>query len=130
MRPYRAALLSTALTLLTLVIPVSARADGAPDTFNQVTDDQVSAEVIKPLPQGSNASFDKRLPPVIPGEVIDGPGGKIKVWSSAGPLAVATPPSPPTPPAAPALGDGSADVGSVGVFIDRRRGSPSDRIDP
>lgn len=42
---------------------------------------------------------DKRLPPVLPGEVLETEqGDKIKVWSSAGPVPVNTVISQPTAP--------------------------------
>ena len=38
--------------------------------------------------------LDKRLPPVLPGQVVEVDGQKIKVWSSAGPVPVGNPPEP------------------------------------
>jgi len=38
--------------------------------------------------------LDKRLPPVIPGQVVEVDGQKIKVWSSSGPVPVSNPPEP------------------------------------
>jgi len=43
---------------------------------------------------GSDASFDKRLPPVFPGEEVVDSGKKIKVWSSSGPVPVNPAPEP------------------------------------
>ena len=42
----------------------------------------------------SAASFDKRLPPVIPGEEIKTGGGKVKVWSTSGQVPVYKAPEP------------------------------------
>lgn len=33
---------------------------------------------------GSDASFDKRLPPVLPGEEVNDSGKRMKVWSTTG----------------------------------------------
>lgn len=38
----------------------------------------------------SEATFDKRLPPVLPGETISDGKRKMKVWSTAGPVPVTT----------------------------------------
>ncbi len=46
--------------------------------------DQVGAAEVQPTQEGSAASFDKRLPPVIPGEEISHEGQKMNVWSTAG----------------------------------------------
>ena len=65
--------------------------------------------------KGSSASFDDRLPPVLPGEVIGQPGNEMKVWSSAGPLQVD-----------PDVEiDGHNDSGPVGVIVDQRHSRPS-----
>lgn len=44
--------------------------------------------------QASDASFDKRLPPVLPGEEVNDSGRTMKVWSTAGPVPVSTAPEP------------------------------------
>lgn len=44
--------------------------------------------------KASDASFDKRLPPVIPGEAISDSGRKTRVWSSSGPVPVSEAPDP------------------------------------
>lgn len=67
---------------------------------------------------GSAASFDKRLPPVIPGEQIEHNGRKTRVWSTSGPVPVGS-----VPPAPPAPGNGSVIQGvpgNVGVIVDNR----------
>lgn len=43
---------------------------------------------------GSDASFDKRLPPVLPGEEVSDGNKKIKVWSTSGPVPVGQAPEP------------------------------------
>jgi hypothetical protein len=56
---------------------------------------------------------DGRLPPVLPGErVVTESGDEIKVWSSAGPVPVAS------PPAAPVI-QGQQQPG-IGVIVDGR----------
>ncbi|RIL09231.1 MAG: hypothetical protein DCC75_07025 [Proteobacteria bacterium] len=42
----------------------------------------------------SDAAFDKRLPPVFPGEEVSDGDKKIKVWSSSGPVPVGPAPEP------------------------------------
>ena len=49
----------------------------------------------KKVETGSAASFDKRLPPVIPGEEIQDGDKKIKVWSTSGGVSVSAPPAAP-----------------------------------
>jgi periplasmic divalent cation tolerance protein len=48
-----------------------------------------------------NLELDPRLPPVLPGEEIIRNGKRIKVWSSAGSVSVATPPAPGETPLIP-----------------------------
>lgn len=59
---------------------------------------------IRPTPQ---PTLDPRLPPVIPGEVVERGGERMKVWSSSGPVTTGDAPQAPQP-------------GSVGVMIDQR----------
>ncbi len=67
---------------------------------------------------GSDASFDKRLPPVFPGERVNDSGKEIRVWSSAGPVPV----SPPAQAPQPFEQGGAAVNGSAisGVIVDHR----------
>lgn len=51
--------------------------------------------------QASDASFDKRLPPVLPGEIMNDSGQKMKVWSTAGPVPVSKAPTAPEAAQAP-----------------------------
>lgn len=68
--------------------------------------------------QASDASFDKRLPPVLPGETVSDSGGKLRVWSTAGPVPVASAPEPWRDNSA--LPNGSATNGGIGVIVDQR----------
>jgi len=67
---------------------------------------------------------DSRLPPVLPGEeVVTSTGKRMRVWSSSGPVPVASPPEPTDP------GYRVPASGEVGVIIDKRepksyRGKP------
>ena len=71
---------------------------------------------------GSAAGFDKRLPPVIPGENIQHNGRTMKVWSSAGPVPVGPAP---VAPQAPQAGGQLGVPGNVGVIVDQRQRSDS-----
>jgi len=72
--------------------------------------------------QGSAASFDKRLPPVIPGEEIQDGNKKIKAWSTSGSVSVSEPPkAPELPNTQPSLKDAT---GGVGVIVDGREYFP------
>lgn len=66
---------------------------------------------------GSAASFDKRLPPVIPGEQIQHNGRKMRVWSTSGEVPVGQVAQ---PPQAPANGQQSV-LPNVGIIVDQRR---------
>lgn len=68
--------------------------------------------------EGSAASFDKRLPPVIPGEEIQDGNKKIKAWSTSGGVSVSEPPhAPEIPNTQPPLKDST---GRIGVVVDGR----------
>ena len=43
---------------------------------------------------GSDASFDKRLPPVLPGEEVSDGKNRMKMWSTSGPVPVSAAPEP------------------------------------
>lgn len=46
-------------------------------------------------PTASQKTFDKRLPPVLPGETVtDSSGKKMRVWSTSGPVVVSEAPEP------------------------------------
>ena len=72
--------------------------------------------------QASDASFDKRLPPVLPGERVNDSGREMKVWSSSGPVPVADEPEPWNRKQNDRLTVGSGNNGSIGVIIDERKG--------
>lgn len=64
------------------------------------------------LPQ---KSYDKRLPPVIPGEEVEDMHKKTsKVWSTSGPVPVHEAPQ------APRAAQGANGVGNIGVVVDGR----------
>jgi len=85
---------------------------------------QTMADVAK---VGSAASFDKRLPPVIPGENIQHNGRTMKVWSSAGPVPVGQVPAPPAAPQAPGQAQVGGALPNLGVIVDQRHRSDSNR---
>jgi len=63
----------------------------------------------------SAASFDKRLPPVIPGETLrDNENRKIKVWSSTGPVVGQK-----APDASQAASSGGVPAGTS-IIVDQR----------
>ena len=86
-----------------LLLNADLRADDAGDT----------AKPDSSVPHESAASFDKRLPPVLPGEEITKDGKTMKVWSSSGPVVVADAPEPWRTPAQQ-LPSG------IGVIVDQR----------
>jgi hypothetical protein len=70
-------------------------------------------EIPEATPNGaSDASFDKRLPPVLPGEEVSDGRKKMKVWSTSGPVPVSPPPEP--------WVQGNTQPGSVSVIVDQR----------
>lgn len=71
--------------------------------------------------RASDASFDKRLPPVLPGEEVNDSGRKMNVWSTSGPVPV-NPSGPPAAPAAPGLSPQGQQLPLGGVIVDRRDG--------
>ncbi|MBX7136677.1 MAG: hypothetical protein K1X83_01745 [Oligoflexia bacterium] len=93
-----------------------ARADAGsnPDTFRVETSSERA-----PNPS-ADASYDKRLPPVYPGEEVADGKKKIKVWSTAGSVAGGAPSSAGSPPQVPV-------PGAVGVIVDRRDGERAPR---
>lgn len=105
-----------------VVFPWQVYADGqrTVDEFGipPAVQDQQRAQPAGSNP-GADASFDKRLPPVFPGEEVNDGQKKIKVWSSSGPVPVAEAPEPWNKNAAP--NPAHVAPGSVGVIIDRRR---------
>ncbi len=102
-----------AFALIAALLPARAFADQEPPHMN-------SKDVAV---TGSAASFDRRLPPVIPGEEIQHNGRKMKVWSTSGEVPVGQVPQPPQPPVAPGNNYGQPNLG--GVIVDNR--SPRSR---
>jgi len=74
----------TIFGLFLLVTPV-ALADGEPNDRSWMTNSTGGSKDETPN-QASDASFDKRLPPVLPGEIVKDSGGKKRVWSTSGPV--------------------------------------------
>lgn len=115
--------LFTALIAVSL-IAASVKADDTeiPNDFSQGQQHGRVPEIT----ERSNASFDKRLPPVLPGEVLNDGHSKTKVWSTSGP--VVGNPQVPEAPVAP-LAPGSATYGNAqqlpnigAVIVDNRDG--------
>lgn len=79
--------LNITLILILLLAPLVANADGENDSSAPTAPSAVATP-------GSDASFDKRLPPVYPGERVSDNGKEIKVWSTAGPVPVSPAPEP------------------------------------
>ena len=96
---------------LSIFTSVNALADGA-------AVEGEAASVAEGTPnQASDASFDKRLPPVLPGEQVNDSGRKMKVWSTAGPVPVSS--APPEPYQENQIRNTERIMGG-GVIIDRR----------
>ena len=68
----------------------------------------------------SDASFDKRLPPVLPGEIVNDSGRKMKVWSTSGPVPVSDAPEP-WKKDEDVLSGGKTGPSDVHVVIDKRK---------
>ena len=66
---------------------------------------------------GSDASFDRRLPPVLPGEEVSDGKNRMKMWSTSGPVPVAPAPE----PWKQSIEERNGVLGSgVGVIVDQR----------
>lgn len=104
-------------TALLIFIPGQILADTG------VADEWAPAESATPSPPSlhSDAQFDKRLPPVLPGERLSDDGRPIKVWSSSGPVPVGTVAQPGQPSQTMPIPDG------VSVIVDGREGRASPR---
>ena len=104
---------------LALYLPVGAVAEEPGSRSEWVQRDPAK----KPVNKASDSSFDKRLPPVFPGEVVGDSGTKMKVWSTSGPVPVAEAPEPWKTPALPGgRPDGIGDSG-ISVIVDDRKGT-------
>lgn len=103
--------------LLSGLLPSAVSADGLVSipTPSEITEPPTDH---RPAPsQGSDASFDPRLPPVLPGEIVHDNGRPVRTWSTAGSPSVG---APPTAPAVPAPGYQLPT--EVGVIVDTREG--------
>ncbi len=104
-----------------LITPGLLRADGDPREEVQI------APQAEGLSKSSAANFDKRLPPVIPGEIlVDGQGQKLRVMSTSGNVntfeAPLTPPAPPVPPTN--SWQANQVPGSLNIVVDREERAP------
>ena len=99
-----------------LLVPLSLAAQEAASRNEWVQGNPAT----RPVNKASDASFDKRLPPVLPGEVVGDSGKKMKVWSTSGPVPVAEAPEPWSTPAAHNHGVGTLNDSGVSVILDER----------
>ncbi|MCB0319096.1 MAG: hypothetical protein KDD56_10095 [Bdellovibrionales bacterium] len=112
-----------AALLFSLIFVSSLYADGAAnsDWTDSPKEPSLPANPEVPEPnQASDASFDKRLPPVLPGERVNDSGREMKVWSSTGPVVVADEPEPWNDKKNDSLNVNSDNHGNLDVIIDRR----------
>ena len=109
-------LISSVLVFCFAVPPVFA--DGySPDT--STADPQPTYDTSTPPSEASDASFDKRLPPVLAGEVVNDSGRMKRVWSTSGPVPVSDAPEP-WKKNLTGQGNGAGiGVGNIGVIVDR-----------
>ncbi len=105
------------ISLLTLCFSPVSYADEAADQ------DSYREPPLREQANGSAASFDKRLPPVIPGEEIQDGNKKIKVWSTSGNVGASEPPRPPEFPHHDRTVKDQ--TGGAGVIVDGRGFVPS-----
>ncbi len=97
-----------------ILFPFSAFADGGEEGRSQWIETKRPEFAGTP---GSDASFDKRLPPVLPGETVYDSGKKMKVWSTSGPVPVSQAPEPwSTPVNLGGIGGGAG----IGIIVDDR----------
>lgn len=75
--------------IISVLFPVLLFADG-----NLSGSSTPSSIANAPVNKASDASFDKRLPPVLPGERMNDSGHEVRVWSSSGPVPVSQAPEP------------------------------------
>ena len=107
---------SLILALLVL-FPALSWADGSP--ASEWTAQGQPRPTVTPN-TASDASFDPRLPPVLPGETVNDSGRKMKVWSTTGPVPVSTAPEPWRNNHEEVLHHDTH--GGVGVIVDTRDG--------
>lgn len=107
------------LALFVLANSISVAADSPTAGSTAQSNPRKHHALTTPANQASDASFDKRLPPVLPGEELSDSGKTVKVWSSSGPI--------PDNMHAPTIcnsqngdcADSNAAIGNVDVIIDR-----------
>ena len=109
-----------------LIFSSAALADGNPESDWTAPKEPRAAATPN---RASDASFDKRLPPVLPGEIVSDNGRKMRVWSTAGPVPVASAPEPWK------LDLGHISPNGVGVIVDQRKDTnqqprPSNNVEP
>lgn len=101
------------------------------DESYQEPKEQISADSqIDNVNKASDASFDNRLPPVLPGEEVRDGGRKMKVWSTSGPVpGLNNVPAVPNAPQVPGSNDTQGTLGSIDVFVDQRNDHDHHRND-
>ncbi|MCB9029743.1 MAG: hypothetical protein H6619_01715 [Deltaproteobacteria bacterium] len=82
------------LALAVFFIPSVLLADGEVEVYDTYKDPEPVVQHRSTDTQGSVADYDKRLPPVVPGEQLVRNGRKVKVWSTSGPVPVSPAPRP------------------------------------
>ncbi len=78
--------------------------------FTRAFADESAEPTPTPISQRSGVLFDKRLPPLMPGEEVQTENGKMKVWSSSGPV----------PMNAPTIDERINNSDSFDVIVDKR----------
>ncbi len=116
-------LIQLIILLVTVTIaPCFAKATLADEDGTETILDTRSVQPEHTLAAGSDAQFDKRLPPVLPGEEVRDGEHKMKIWSTSGPVPVGPAPRPFD---APSVGQATPEANdslpsNVDVIIDRR----------
>ncbi|MCB0338567.1 MAG: hypothetical protein KDD53_03135 [Bdellovibrionales bacterium] len=83
--------LNRPIFILLFILFINSAAYGDGEVYQR----QVREQVPEPTPnQASDASFDRRLPPVLAGEDINDSGKRKRVWSTSGSVPVADAPEP------------------------------------
>ena len=93
-KQFRQHLWGSILTLCIVCSACPAYADAASDggAANETPSPTLEAQIAPNA--ASDASFDDRLPPVLPGEELNDSGRTTKVWSTSGPVPVGRAPEP------------------------------------
>jgi len=116
-------------SLYALCAPSGVSADGASGdrlAYDSEVDQSAGpASADAPESIADRADHDRRLPPVLPGQSVN--GGSMKVWSTAGGSSVREPPQAPraSQPEQESTGIqgtlGAVDAAGIGVIVDQRR---------